>query len=289
MTPTHSMVGGAIRVRILGCGSSAGVPRIGEDWGVCDPNDPRNRRTRCSILVERKSDDGPWREEATTRIVVDTSPDFRQQMLRAGAGRLDAVVYTHDHADQTHGIDDLRVLALTQRARMPVYMDQRTAEILMTRFDYCFEDNAATGYPAILDAHVVLKPGEHIAINGPGGPIDMLSLDQVHGPIPSLGFRFGPIAYSNDCSDLPEDTLNALTGLDVWIVDALRHRPHPTHATVAEALAWIERLRPRQALLTNMHIDLDYAALDAQTPDHVAPAVDDQLIEVALTPQAAGA
>ncbi len=273
------MTSGAIRIHVLGCGSSAGVPRIGGDWGACDPNDPRNQRTRCSILVERKSDLAPWSETNTTRVVVDTSPDFRTQMLNADVGRLDAVFYTHDHADQTHGIDDLRALAMRQRRRIPVHMDQRTADILMRRFDYCFADNPATGYPAILDAHIDLEPSTTVAIDGPGGPIEALVLDQVHGPIPSLGFRFGPVAYCNDCSALSEATLEQVRGVDVFIVDALRDKPHPTHANVAQALQWIERVAPKQAILTNMHIDLDYAELDARTPSHVTPAIDGMVIE----------
>ncbi len=283
MTGPDPLQSGRLRVRILGCGSSSGVPRIGGDWGACDPNDPRNRRTRCSILVERQRDNGPWREDATTRILVDTSPDFRFQMLEAEAGRVDAVLFSHDHADQTHGIDDLRALAIRQRQRIAVHMDRRTADILMNRFAYCFEDNPKTGYPAILDAHIDLEHGKRLEIDGPGGVIPVLPLLQVHGPIPSLGFRFGPIAYSNDCSHLSEETLRALTDLDVWIVDALREAPHPTHANVDQALAWAEELAPRRVILTNLHIDLDYAYLDERTPSHVEPAVDGLSVELALS------
>lgn len=274
----------ALRVRILGCGSSAGVPRIGGDWGACDPNDPRNARTRCSILVERKRDiTQPWREAETTRIVVDTSPDFRGQMLAADATHADAVLLTHDHADQTHGIDDLRVLALTHKRRIPVHMDQRTGASMTTRFDYCFKDNPQTGYPAILDAHIGLEPGRPVVVDGAGGAIEAVPLDQVHGPIPSLGFRFGPIAYCNDCSQLPGETLARLGGLSVWIVDALRYRPHPTHAHVERALGWIDQLAPARAVLTNLHIDLDYTQLNADTPDHVEPAFDGLTVECALS------
>lgn len=273
----------ALRVRILGCGSSGGVPRIGGDWGACDPDDPRNVRSRCSILVERKHDaDRPWHEADTTRLIIDTSPDFRSQMLAAGATRADAVLLTHDHADQTHGIDDLRVLALRQKHRIPVHMDDRTSALMHERFGYCFRDNPKTGYPAILEAHTDLLPGSTVVVDGPGGRIEALAMAQVHGPIPSLGFRFGPIAYNNDCSDLPEETLAALTGVETWIVDALRYKPHPTHAHVERALAWIDRLGPRRAVLTNLHVDLDYAQLDGETPDHVRPAVDGLTLECVL-------
>lgn len=269
------MGGGALRVTILGCGSSAGVPRIGGDWGACDPANPRNRRSRSSILVERRAAHASdWAPETTTVALVDTAPELRLQLLDAGVGRLDGVLYTHDHADQTHGVDDLRILALRQDRRVPVFMSPETYATLGLRFRYCFEQAPGSLYPPILAAHPVVEAGETIAIDGPGGPIEALALAQEHGPTRSLGFRFGPLAYSNDVSALPRASLDALHGLELWIVDALRWTPHPTHAHVAQALAWIEALRPKRALLTNLHVDLDYAALDAATPAHVAPAYD---------------
>lgn len=273
---------GVLRFTILGCGSSGGVPRIGGDWGACDPANPKNRRTRSSLLVERKADaDAPWGPETTTTVLVDTSPDLRAQMLAAHVTRLDAVLLTHDHADQTHGIDDLRAFWMAERARVPVYMDARTAKIITHRFDYCFETPPGSPYPAIADARVTLAPGGVTRVEGPGGAIEALALDQDHGFVRSLGFRFGPAAYSNDVVDMPKDTFAALAGLDLWIVDALQDAPHKTHAHVAKTLAWIERLQPKRAVLTNMHLPLDYEALDARTPDHVEPGYDGLRIEIA--------
>lgn len=276
MSPDTSQRG-RLQVRILGCGSSGGVPRIGNDWGVCDPAEPRNRRSRCSILVRHW---GPGAAEPTL-VLVDTSPDMRDQLLAARVDRLDAVLITHEHADQCHGIDDLRALVIRHRKRMPVHMDQVTANILMMRFGYCFE--GSKGYPAILEGLVDLKAGQVIRIEGPGGPLHIMTLAQDHGGIPSLGFRIGTFAYCNDVVRLPEETLSRLGGLDTLVVDALRYTPHPTHATVAQALEWIERLKPRRAILTNLHVDLDYAKLRAELPVGVEPAFDGQELEISLS------
>jgi phosphoribosyl 1,2-cyclic phosphate phosphodiesterase len=267
---------GRLQVRILGCGSSGGVPRIGNDWGVCDPAEPRNRRSRCSILIRS------WAASATepTLVLVDTAPDMRDQLLAARIDRLDAVLLTHEHADQCHGIDDLRALVIRHRRRMPVHMDQVTADIIGRRFDYCFE--GAGSYPAILHKKVDLEDGQAIRIEGPGGPVDILTLAQDHGGIPSIGFRVGTFAYCNDVVRLPETTLERLGGLDTFVVDALRYKAHPTHASVAEALSWIERLKPRRAILTNLHVDLDYATLRAELPAGVEPAFDG--LELEITP-----
>lgn len=265
---------GRLQVRILGCGSSGGVPRIGNDWGVCDPAEPRNRRSRCSILIRS------WAPgtAAPTIVLVDTSPDMREQLLAARIDRLDAVLLTHEHADQCHGIDDLRALVIRHRKRMPVHMHHSTADILGRRFDYCFE--GAGGYPAILDKKVDLEPGQVVRIAGPGGPVDILPLAQDHGGIPSLGFRIGTFAYCNDVVRLPEATLERLGGLHTFVVDALRYADHPTHASVSQALAWIERLMPRRSVLTNLHVDLDYQQLRAELPAGVEPAYDGLELEI---------
>lgn len=258
-----------LTVRVLGCGSSGGVPRLNGDWGVCNPANPKNRRTRCSILVK-------WREKGRndpTQVLVDTSPDMREQLLAARVNRLDAVLYTHDHADQAHGIDDLRVLAYTARRRMPVHMDTATFETLNTRFGYCFE--SVGGYPAILEPIIDLAPLETVTIDGPGGAVDFLCLDQDHGRgVHSIGFLFKGLAYCNDVVALPEETLGALEGAEVMIVDALRYNKHPTHAHLDLALEWIDRVKPKRAFLTNLHIDMDYDALMRKLPDHVLPAHD---------------
>lgn len=264
---------GRLQVRVLGCGSSGGVPRIGNDWGACDPAEPRNRRSRCSILIRH------WDPGAIdpTLVLVDTSPDMRDQLLAARVDRLDAVLLTHEHADQCHGIDDLRALVIRHRRRMPLYMNQPTAEAVLRRFDYCFQGEK--GYPAILEARVDLKEGQAVRIGGPGGEIEILALAQDHG-IPSVGFRIGSFAYCNDVVRLPEETLERLAGLDTLVLDALRYAPHPTHATVGQALEWIDRLKPRQAWLTNLHVDLDYVKLRAELPKGVAPAYDGLELEI---------
>lgn len=257
-----------IDVRILGCGSSGGVPRIDGDWGACDPLEPKNHRTRCSILVTGRRADS----DAATQILIDTSPDMRAQLLAANVARLDAVIYTHDHADQCHGIDDLRVLAYGMKRLMPVHMDQRTYDSLGVRFRYCFEGRGL--YPPILDAMIDLKPLRPITIDGPGGAIEFLPVDQEHGRIRSLGFRFGRFAYCNDVNILPEESLKAVEGVETFIVDVLRYKPHQSHAHLGLALEWIERVKPRDAVLTNLHIDMDYRTLLAELPEGVRPAFD---------------
>jgi phosphoribosyl 1,2-cyclic phosphate phosphodiesterase len=260
-----------LRVTILGCGSSGGVPRATGDWGACDPNEPKNRRTRCGLLLQQWSGARGHPEEATT-VLIDTPPELRQQLAAAGARRLDGVVLSHDHADQTNGFDDVRAFFLKQRAMIPVWLDEPTRETFMRRFGYTFV--SGPGYPAI--AHVAgdISPLAPIRVNGPGGVLELLPLEQDHGFSRSLGFRIGPVAYSNDLVSMPEQSFAALQELSLWIVDALRDKPHPTHAHVERTLEWIERLRPKLALLTNMHIDLDYASLKARLPAGVEPAYD---------------
>lgn len=266
---------GRLQVRILGCGSSGGVPRIGNDWGACDPAEPRNRRTRCSILLRY------WSPGAATPtlVLIDTSPDLREQLLAARVTRLDAVVLTHEHADQCHGIDDLRALVLRAMKRIPVHMDATTGSVIGARFGYCFE--GAGAYPAILDRHDDLQAGQVTRIPGAGGDLDLLALPQDHGGLPSLGFRCETFAYCNDVVRLPDETLDRLHGLDTLVVDALRYKPHPTHASVEQALGWIALLKPRRAILTNLHIDLDYAKLRAELPEGVEPAFDGMELEIA--------
>jgi phosphoribosyl 1,2-cyclic phosphate phosphodiesterase len=263
-----------LKFTILGCGSSMGVPRVALGWGACDPKNPKNRRRRCSLLVER-SDDGAGR----TRVLVDTSPDLRQQLLDAGVGSLDAVMFTHAHADHTHGIDDLRPLFIQARRRVDVYLDEGTARGVEKKFGYCFEAPPGSEYPAILRGHRIAA-GTAVSIQGEGGDIGVLPVLQDHGDIHSLGFRFGTLAYSCDIGGLPDGSVAALAGLDVWIVDALREAPHPSHFSLQDALAWIERIKPKRAILTNLHADLDYEALQAKLPPHVEPAYDGMQISV---------
>jgi len=259
-------------VTILGCGSSGGVPRVGQGWGACDPNNPKNRRRRCSILVEKAAAAG------RTTVLVDTSPDLREQLLAIETARLDGVIFTHEHADHTHGIDDLRPLAIAQRRRIDVYVDHRTSEFLHRRFSYCFKTPEGSEYPPILQEHRI-EAGKPAKISGAGGAIEALPFELAHGSISALGLRFGGLAYTPDVSAIPDASLHALKGLDVWIIDALRPRPHPSHFTVEEALAWIERVRPKRAILTNLHTDLDYETLRRALPPHVEPAYDGLRVE----------
>jgi len=262
-----------LKLTILGCGSSAGVPRVGVGWGACDPDNPKNRRRRCSVLVEKTTAD------ATTSVLVDTTPDCRDQLLGADVRRLDAVLYTHEHADHIHGIDDLRPLAIVMHKRIPVYADRMTAELLMMRFGYCFETPAGSGYPPILEMRH-LAPGIMTRVAGPGGALEAMPFRMIHGDIEALGFRFGNVAYAPDVSSMPQESLRYLEDLEVLIIDALRYTPHPTHFSVAEALELIGKVRPRRAILTNLHTDLDYETLRGELPPHIEPAYDGLQVEI---------
>lgn len=262
-----------LKFTILGCGSSTGVPRVGGDWGKCDPNNPKNRRRRCSLLVEKTKGD-----EITT-VLVDTGPDMREQLIDANVEWVDAVLYTHEHADHTHGIDDLRALVMTRRERVDVYMDQSTSDDVVPKFNYCFTSPKGSLYPPILNENRI-ELEQMISIEGPGGIIEAMPFKQHHGPIDSLGFRFGDIAYSSDLSDLPEESLPFVQDLDVWIVDCLKRKPHVTHFNLETTLEWIDRLKPKRAILTNMHVDLDYDELVSELPDGVEPAYDGMILQV---------
>jgi phosphoribosyl 1,2-cyclic phosphate phosphodiesterase len=264
----------SLDVTILGCGSSAGVPRVGTGWGACDPANPKNRRGRCSILVERS---GP---EGTTTVLVDTSPDLREQLLASNTTRLDAALITHDHADHTHGIDDLRPVAGLMRRRIPVYADASTGAVLKARFGYCFEAPPGSDYPPILDWRPV-RAGTGIVIDGPGGQLTAMPFRMIHGSTDATGFRFADIAYAPDVNRMPAESLDYLNGLDLLIVDALRDAPHPSHFTVSEALDLIEQVRPKRAVLTNLATDLDYEALRSRLPRNVEPSYDGMRLSAA--------
>jgi phosphoribosyl 1,2-cyclic phosphate phosphodiesterase len=262
-----------LTVTILGCGSSAGVPRPALGWGACDPANPKNRRRRCSLLIERKS------ERGITRVLIDTSPDLREQLIDANVDHLDAVFLTHEHADQTHGIDDLRSVVLHQRARIPVYLNQSTGRHILARFGYCFVQPPGSSYPPILD-HEAVEAGEERTIEGKGGALTLKPFLVDHGDVPALGYRFGNTAYSPDMNDIPRESLGLLQDLDLWIIDGLRYAPHPSHTSVDQALSWIELMKPRAAIITNMHSDLDYEVLRRKLPQGVVPAFDGMRIEV---------
>jgi phosphoribosyl 1,2-cyclic phosphate phosphodiesterase len=230
---------------ILGCGSSGGVPRLGGHWGDCDPGNPKNRRRRCSMLLQRTGPGG------TTRVLIDTSPDLRDQLLDAGIGELDAVVYTHSHADHVHGIDDLRQIVFNTHRRLAVWADPPTQASLLARFGYAFVQPSDTPYPPILDMHTIHGP---FTIEGGGGPIELVPFRVDHGSMEALGFRVEGLAY------LPDVVA--------------------THAHLALSLDWIARAAPRRAVLTNMHIDLDHATLEAELPPHIRPAHDGMVLDL---------
>ena len=260
-------------VTVLGCGASGGVPRIGGHWGNCDPDNPKNTRRRCSILVQKKTSQG------TTRILVDTSPDLRMQLIDADISEIDGVLYTHEHADHTHGIDDLRQVAFNTRKRTDVYMSARVQAHLVPKFSYCFECPPGSFYPPILNP-CLIEPYRRFSIDGAGGSIDILPMDQLHGSINSLGFRFGDFTYSTDVHEFPEETARHLQGTKIWIIDALRYKGHKTHFNVEKALEWIDLIKPERAFLTNRHHDLDYEDLKAQLPEHVEPSFDGLRFEI---------
>ncbi|RFB80543.1 MBL fold metallo-hydrolase [Methylovirgula sp. 4M-Z18] len=260
----------SVTFTILGCGSSGGVPRVGPSgWGACDPANPKNRRRRCSMLVER---DDPV-TGGRTSVLIDLSPDLREQLLGVGLMHLDAVLLTHAHADHIHGIDDVRPLVLQRGSQIDVHMDEPTAKIVLNNFSYIFRTPEGSLYsPLLVDRR--LTPGRKCRVEGSGGAIEALPFRLFHGEVDALGFRFGNIAYTPDLNGIPDESLDALTGLDCWIIDALRYTPHPSHLSLSESLDWIDRLKPKQAILTNMHIDLDYATLKRELPAYVDVAYD---------------
>lgn len=266
-----------LRFTVLGCGSSPGVPRPNGDWGLCDPNNPKNFRYRTSLLVERINSTGD-----ITTVVIDTGPDFREQMINAQVHHIDAVVYTHSHADHIHGIDDLRSFVLGSNTLMNIFADSFTLKRLYEAFGYCFETPQGSNYPPILKSNEINNL-LGFSVNGQGGEIIFQPHLQIHGDIHSLGFRIGNVAYCTDISAFPEKSLKNLYNLDVLIIDALQYLPHPSHFSLNEALEWISELKPKRAILTHMHTFLDYDKVMAETPDHVEPAYQGLVFEIAIS------
>ncbi len=264
-----------LSVTILGSGCSTGVPRSDGYWGACDPENPRNRRTRCSAWFALKDKES----NGLTSVLVDTSSDFRQQALSAAIPYLDAILWTHDHADQVGGIDDIRAFTF---ARGPIdgYSDQATFGTLSSRYAYVFTGNL--GYPPICRHHYIPPHGTHWAIEGEGGALPVMTFDQIHGPIKSVGYRLGDVAYSSDISAMPEESFAMLDGLKLWIVDAMRYKPHTTHSHLEQTLDWIARVKPDHAVITNLHQDVDYEAVKAFLPPNVEPAYDQLSFEFDL-------
>ncbi|RYB05078.1 MBL fold metallo-hydrolase [Lichenibacterium ramalinae] len=254
-------------ITILGCGSSGGVPRVGQGWGACDPSEPKNARQRCSILVERRGPGG------TTRVLVDMSPDLRQQLLTTGIDALDAIVLTHPHADHVHGIDDVRPLVLGSRRRIEVFMDETTSRDVTQKFAYVFRTPPGSLYPPLLDERRLVA-GEPQSFDGAGGEVAITPFRLEHGEIDALGLRIGDVAYTPDLNRIPPESERFLEGLDLWIVDALRYKPHPSHFSLSEALEAVALFAPKRAVLTNLHNDLDYATLRATLPPAIVPAYD---------------
>jgi phosphoribosyl 1,2-cyclic phosphate phosphodiesterase len=259
-----------MQVTILGCGWSGGVPVVGNEWGACDPANPRNRRTRPSILVE----------EGGTTLLIDTSPDLREQLLRENVQRIDAVLYTHAHADHAHGIDDLRSMNWRMNAAIPIYGDAATIHSITRRFDYIFRQRAEEPekfYKPALIPHIIALPYPAVLTIG-ALTITVFAQDHVH--MQTLGFRIGNFAYSTDVKNMPEESFRALEGIDTWVVDCIREKPHPTHSHLAQTLDWVERIKPRQAYLTHMGINLDYNSLIKALPANVQPAYDGLVFSV---------
>jgi phosphoribosyl 1,2-cyclic phosphate phosphodiesterase len=257
-----------LRVTVLGCGSSGGVPRVGGDWGQCDPKNPKNRRRRCSLLLETGEGD------RTVSVLVDTSPDLREQLLDAEVRRLDAVVFTHAHADHTHGIDDLRPLVIAARSRIDAFMDETTAFALKRRFAYIFETPLGSYYPPLLTERRLSSHGPTTISGRNGAELSIRPYGLPHGDIEALGLRVGGFAYAPDLNGITHDSEPLFEDADILLIDALRYRPHPSHFSLDETLAAIARFKPRRAILTNMHTDLDYAKLAANLPPNVEPAYD---------------
>lgn len=268
------------RFTLLGCSSSPGVPRINGDWGNCDPENPRNRRTRASFLIEQICPDG-----GKTVVVVDTGPDFREQMIRSKVDRIDGVIYTHAHADHLHGIDDLRGYFHSQHHRIPIYAEPFTMARIAEGFGYCLETPDGSNYPPIVKPHIIADLNQMIRIDGGGGPLSLMPLKQQHGDIISIGLRIGDLAYCCDVSDFPPETVTKLYDLDILVIDALQYRPHPSHLSLEQALGWIKQLAPKRAVLTHMHTPLDYQTVLDETPEHVEPGYDQMMLEYQIDMQ----
>jgi phosphoribosyl 1,2-cyclic phosphate phosphodiesterase len=251
-----------MKITILGCGTSQGVPKIGGHWGVCDPNNSKNRRRRASILIEI----------AGQILMIDTGPDFIEQCLSADICHLDAILYTHDHADHTHGIDEIRAISQIMKKKIPVFGNKQTLNVLYNRFKYIFESNNA--YPAVAERHEI-DLNEFTIDEVKVQPIEL-----IHGGIINYSYRIDNFCYSTDFNEIPQASEENFYGLDLWIVDCLRYKPHPTHCHLEKILAYVEKFKPKKVLLTHMNWELDYEVLKEQLPDHIEPAYDGLILTI---------
>lgn len=251
-----------MKITILGCGASGGVPLITGEWGSCNPNNPKNRRRRASVLIQTNG----------KNILIDTSPDLRMQLLDAGIDNIDLVLYTHDHADHISGLDDLRQIYAKYRQPIPAYADHGSLTRLRKSFRYALVTLDPL-YPAFLEGREL---EDVIDFEG----IQIISYLQYHGHRSSFGFRIGDFAYSTDLVELPEESYDVLQGVKIWVVDCLRDEPHISHSNVEQTLKMIKKVKPEQAILTHMTHHLDYDDLNARTPSHVTPAYDGMILDL---------
>lgn len=258
-----------MKITVLGCGSSTGTPSVEAGWGKCDPANPKNRRLRPSIFIEN----------GKHKILVDTSPDLREQLLAHHIERIDAVLYTHAHSDHLHGIDDLRGVNRLMNAAIPVYADGPTLAAIRARFPYVLEplaEDAAMYYKSTLEPQVEINHGDTFLAGG----FTVTAIEQDHAYVNTMGFRIDDFAYSTDLITMHEDGFGMLDGIKVWMLGTFTDQPHPTHLDVDRALAWIERVGPERAYLTHLSFNLDYAELQAKLPDNVYVAYDGMVIEL---------
>lgn len=257
-----------MRVTVLGCGSSSGVPLIGCNCSVCRSDNPKNKRSRVSVFVEING----------INLIVDTSPDLRQQALRQNIQRIDAVLYTHDHADHTHGIDDLRSFNYLSKKTLPVYGNRQSLDSIMGRFGYAFlpRPELVWSRPSLEARALAEAPAHEFNVEG----VAVTAFEQGHGRVKTLGYRIGNFAYSTDADHLPETAFEALAGVEVWAVDCLKYSESHGHSHLKRTLEWIAHVKPKRAILTHMSHEMEYERLKSELPPCAEPGYDGLVIEM---------